>query len=267
MSDHAPAVNEPVDPAEVSATSEAVEQDERQGAATPSESSPEKESDKESGAQKRIRELVWRQREAERRAEEAERRLRELESQKPAGQPKSELVIPVESDYDDADEYRRALDTYTRSVLSEEAERRERQRTQQETESQRQARLKAHQDRCANYASEHADFIEDIKQATVPVTAPMQEYMLDSDRSAELTHYLAKNPDHAFRIADMSPIAAARELAKVELALEQAQPKKLSDAPPPMSDVEDGPTKAPTEIRDGMTAEEFVRARGGYRLR
>lgn len=264
MSDHAQDVNEPVEPVEESSTSAQLEQGAEQGAATPSDSPPEQEA-RESGAQKRIRELTWKQREAERRAEAAEQRLRDIESQKPAEESPSDIKIPVESEYDDPEQYRKDLDTYTRSIHRQEEDRRERTRTAQQSELERQQRLSAYQDKCAAYAADHPEFVEDVtaasKAGVLGDSPHVLEYMTESEVPAEMTHYLAKNPDHAARIEAMSPTAAARELAKVELSISQAQPKKLSDAPPPMTDIDDGGTTDPSAFTGKESVDEWMEKR------
>lgn len=267
MSDHAEDVQEPVEPVEESSTSEQLGQDAPQGDAPPSDSSTEN-GKPESGAEKRIRELTWHRREAERRAQEAEQRLRELESRsKQPEQPQGDLRVPIESDYDDPEQYRKDLDAYTREVYRREAEAVQRQARERETEAQREQRIADLRDRVGKYAAENPDFVEATQNASMAPLPHLIDYMADSDKAPELLHYLAKNPDHASRIEALSPVAAARELARVEYELEQTQAKRLSDAPPPMGDVDDGPTATPTEVTDKQSVSEFLAARGGYRIR
>jgi len=261
VSDHALDVNEPVDPVEAPSAPETIEQDVAgEAAEAPSESSPEQES----RAQKRIRELTFKQREAERRAAAAEAKAAELEKSQSQPPPEPEgLQAPVESDYEDPAEYRQALDAYTDKKLEARlAARESAQNADRQAQAQRK-RIQSYMDQCAEYAANNPEFGEDVaaaQEAGLLADSPhVVDYMTESDRAAELTHYLAKNPEHAQRIEQMSPVAAARELAKVELAL--GEPKTISKAPSPMSDVEDGQNLNPNELEDGLSVDEWMARR------
>ena len=264
MSDHAEDVKDPVAPVEESSTSEETQDvAAEQGDASPGESAPPKDED-ESPAQKRIRQLTWKQREAERRAEEAERKAQELEAR--LNQPKgdSELKVPLESEFDSDSDYRAAMDRYFSERTKAEMSRYQGEQTEAQKRAAQQTALNGYREKVAAYAADNPNFIEDIQRAEYKITEAIQEALVSSDKPAELTHYLAKNPDHALKIAQMGPVAAARELAKVEYKLETAS-RKVSNAPPPTKDVDDADGGSEVVIRDGMTTEEFLAARAAQR--
>lgn len=112
--------------------------------------------------------------------------------------------------------------------------------------SERDALLKAHQERLKSFADKVADFGESIDNLDdVPVSAEFQEIILSSENGPALLYELAKNKDEALRISKLPTIAAARELGKIEAKIVAAQaaaetksePKKTTSAPKPLDPV------------------------------
>jgi hypothetical protein len=70
------------------------------------------------------------------------------------------------------------------------------------------------------------------------VALGLKEAIAQSDNGHELLYYLGKNTDEALRIAKLSPIAAAREIGKLEAKIAATPPvTKTSSAPPPINPV------------------------------
>lgn len=126
----------------------------------------------------------------------------------------------------------------------------EQKRTQerQETEKRRQ------QEYVGTIDSKYSDAIEAAEEkyndfhdafralAALPipdhVALGMKEAIAQSDRSDELLYFLGKNTEEALRIAKLTPIAAAKELGKIEAKLAATPPaKKPSAAPAPIEPV------------------------------
>lgn len=65
------------------------------------------------------------------------------------------------------------------------------------------------------------------------------EAIKESDIGPQIAYYLAKHPEEAIRIFDLSPIAQAKEIGKIEVKLSQNPPtvKKTSSAPEPIKPV------------------------------
>lgn len=262
MSDHAEDVQQPDEPVAESSPAEQVDQGAAEGTATPSDSPPENEPPRESGAQKRIRELTWHRRQAEARVQELEQELaRRPEAAPQPSQPAQGNAPPVESDFDSREEYQQALDTFTTSRVQTMLAEREQQAERQSREAEARQRQDAFRDACGQYAADNPSFLEDIEGAKMEAKPHLLEYMVSSEAGPQLLHYLAKNPDHASRIEAMPNVAAIRELALVESTIGQAQGKRLSDAPPPMSDVSDGPTVDPDDLSDNLSVEEWMERR------
>lgn len=67
-----------------------------------------------------------------------------------------------------------------------------------------------------------------------PISVVMADFLRDTDHPAPLAKWLVENEDEAHRIARLRPIAAAKELVRVEAALAKAPPRTTkAPAPPP----------------------------------
>jgi len=113
-----------------------------------------------------------------------------------------------------------------------------------------------------------ADYDAVVGAADVPISRHVEEAILDSDKGPELVYHLAKNPAEAARISALSPLAAARELGRIEATLGQATPaaKPVTKAPAPMKPTAGNGT-SPTTDPSKMTHEEYraYRAKQGAR--
>ena len=264
MSDHAEDVNKPVDQVANSSPAEQIESDAPVGDASSSDSSPETAKE-ESGAEKRIRELTWKRREAEReaeevrkRAEEAERRLAELERRpEPA---KADNGPPLESDYDDPNQYRRDLEAWN-DARWEARQRAEQERQAKLTqEQQEQQRKQVLSEKLTRYATETEGFADDVEAAGIQPSPTLVDYLVDSEKAGEVLHYLAKNPEHAAKLEGLSPVASARELVRIEQTLEAASKPIASKAPEPISDIGDGDAGS-SGPSPNMTTDEWLAKR------
>jgi hypothetical protein len=96
-----------------------------------------------------------------------------------------------------------------------------------------------------------------------PVAPHVEGLILESEKSALLAYHLAKNQDKLERLNALPPVAAAREIGRLEARLSLPNPNKATAAPKPIAPVKGGasPTKAPAE----MSMEEYAayRAKGG----
>lgn len=97
----------------------------------------------------------------------------------------------------------------------------------------------------------------------VVLPAALREAVADSEITGELAYHLAKNPAELRRLAALSPIAAVRELGRIESKLmappppaPPPPPAKAPKAPPPIKPVNAG-DKA---VRDpaSMSMEEYI---------
>jgi len=185
--------------------------------------------------------------------EELERRLAALEGRpadKDAGDGKSGKAgaaqgEPKEEDFDDYKQFQRALIAY-------ELDQREANR---QAVSRQQDLVKNWTGRLAEARKdpEMPDFDEVVDQ-DLQVTPAMQQALLESEVGAKLAYYLGKHPEEAEKIAQLSPIGAARALGRIEQTLTpstkppEEKEKKVSKAPPPVKPVGGG--KATPRLED-----------------
>lgn len=90
--------------------------------------------------------------------------------------------------------------------------------------------------------------LETFKQ--LPVTEYAADIIAESDKSAEITYFLAKNPSEAHRIATLPPHQQGRALAQIEAKLSVGQPRKTSSAPPPVPMVTASSSPATPALKD-----------------
>ncbi len=111
------------------------------------------------------------------------------------------------------------------------------------------------QERVRNFSSSIDDFEEVMEEAEdVEVSPALQEAIFDSSVGPQVLYELAKNPEEANRISKLSPIAAIREIGRIEGKLQASlkeTPKKstTTKAPRPLSNVR-GSGKVSKDLND-----------------
>lgn len=176
-------------------------------------------------------------------------RLERLE--KPAPQePKAvaEKAEPKAEDYETVDAYLKAL---TDHRVSEAIKLDRQERAQEAQKAEFEARQKETIDKWNNRTVEarkkHADYDEVALDPDLPIAegSVLDHWVLESDLGAEVLYYYGQNPEELGKLNAMKPIAAAREIARVEFSIlnpkEEAESKpakaKVPQAPPPPSEV------------------------------
>ena len=197
------------------------------------------------GFQKRISELTREKHEAIRRAERAEQMAEQAMS---LAKPK-----PAETAADD--EPRPDQFTKYEDFVTAKAEWKADQRVKATLDGfQKQAgavdQEKARVERARNFATQaktqgkaiegFEDALSYVQSEDFPMTPAIGEYLLDADHKAAMVKYLADNEDEALRISRLSPVAAVKELAKVEARFSAKPKPKTSSAPPPPATVSGG---------------------------
>lgn len=86
------------------------------------------------------------------------------------------------------------------------------------------------------------------------------EAVMDSEKPAELLHYLGSNPDIAAELADLSPIRQAKRIGQIERDMKEA--KKPSAAPKPLEPVKQA-ASAVKELAQ-LDYNDFVKRRREY---
>jgi hypothetical protein len=117
--------------------------------------------------------------------------------------------------------------------------------TQQEQQAlaRRREAAEAHQERVEEFREKAKDFDAVLKGASDLKASPVvEDLILESDKSAHLVYYLAKNPDRLNALNGMSERQAAREIGRIESRLSLPQPKTQTKAPKPVTPPKGGAT-------------------------
>lgn len=124
-----------------------------------------------------------------------------------------------------------------------------------EKDRETKARETAHRNEFADKQKQYAERADEFKATTPdfddvidsydgPLTAPMQQALLDSDIGPQVAYYLAQNPEEAEALSKMGVMALGKAVGHIEAKLKEPTvdtlPKpttKTTKAPPPITPV------------------------------
>lgn len=137
---------------------------------------------------------------------------------------------------------------------------------------QQRERQRKFQESAAAFAESNPDFHEVISNPALPISEQMAEVISESDNPAAVAYYLAKNPQEAQRIAEMSPAGIGRAIGRIEASLitpapepqRQPTPKTVTKAPPPVTTLSGSP--AVVKSLDDMSMAEYDAQRRKERM-
>lgn len=200
--------------------------------------------------------IYWRKQKAEARAEYFKSRQEPAEESKPA--PASDKA-PNPEDFDTDAAYFTALADHRVALARAQWEQEQSQKSRAQTEREKMEAL--HQKMQTGF-QKYSDFEEVAFDATATHITPMiVQILAECENPADVAYYLAKNRIEGVKISRMSPIAAAREIARLETKLtgqaEPPPPKKTTAAPPPINPLQTGAGSAPAKDPSKMTMAEF----------
>lgn len=223
------------------------------------------------GVQGRIDTLTRLRHDAERRAEAAEAEVARMRA--PAGQDGAKpgpaaAPKPAEADFENYGDYVEALTDW--KADQRDASRASDAATRAHGDAA-EARSAIWQAKIANTAAALPDYSEVVDKSEIPIANHVAAAIMDAEQGPELAYFLAKNPDVADKLNEMSPMRAAVELGKIEATLAKpAEPPKLREtrqtqAPAPINPVQAGSTtsKNPSD----MSMEEYAEFRKKAGLR
>lgn len=168
---------------------------------------------------------------------------------------------PKEEDFKDWFEYERALNAYEvdKRIATRDVRRRAEEAKTAHQEATREL-LNEYQQRQRDAKAHITDFDTVMKgAASLTVSPAVGQLLLESEKSAVIEYHLAKNPDVLDRLNGLSPIAAAKEIARLEDRLALPNPKTATKAAPPVSSPK-GSTAAPPDLSK-MSMDEYVKYR------
>lgn len=182
-------------------------------------------------ARDRINELTKRAHEAEREVQ----RMREAANRPP---PESSSK-PDPATFQSYDEYVEALaDWKSEQRVTAVLKQRDEQRTRDAESAAVEAKAQAWHERQGAFREVTPDYDAVVGKSSVQVAPHVVDALLDSDSGPDLAYHLAKHPETVKRINALPPLAAARELGRIEASLSTpAAPrdKPASKAPAPIT--------------------------------
>ena len=134
-----------------------------------------------------------------------------------------------------------------------------------EENKRRDALKQTHDDRANKFRREQLDYDEVIANlndidlpASAEVSYAIRDAIMTSDLSPQLLHYFGKNIDDLERIGDLTPMAAAREIGKIEAKiLSGIKPNQTSSAPAPINPLGSARTTVQTDPSKMTDAEWY----------
>lgn len=254
----APAEQQP--PATTEQSAQTTEQEQQQGQTegekpegAEQQPADKSEQPKKGGVQKRIDELTRKAHEAEREA--AYWREEAAKSQAPS----TDATKPARDGFaSDADYFEALADWKAEQKVSEFRKQQQAEALNKAEQNQTATRFELYQERVSTALEAMPDYHEVVGGSDVPAAAHVLESILDSDSGPQLAYHLAKHPDVAQRLNELTPVQAAREIGRLEAQLatpkaETTPPKRTTNAPPPINPVRGSNgqfTKSPDQMTD-----------------
>lgn len=199
------------------------------------------------------------QREADQRLAEALRQSQSGKTEEPAkagDKPKPEGFATTEEYVEAVSEWK-ARQIMQETLTAQEAKRQEAEKNQRQQELAKQWEAKAEK-----AEEKYEDFDEVAYNPRTPISQPMAELIHASDVGADLAYYFGKNPDEAYRIAQLDPIRAAKEIGKLEVKVSTlTQQKPVSKASPPINPIRGGDANVGVELSDADSDAVWLKKR------
>jgi hypothetical protein len=173
-----------------------------------------------------------------------------------AAQPKAaqaDTEEPKPEAFEDYGAYVKALAKFeAKALVKAEFE----QQKQQQTQA---AQATTWQQRAEAAKAELPDFEQVMAASTAPMSQAMAEAIKDSDIGPKVAYHLAQNPDIATRLSRLEPLAAAREIGRLEASLSVKQeptPKRVTSAPTPPTPI--GSSRSTTGDPGSMSQADYM---------
>lgn len=210
-----------------------------------SEDSDKEKPKKKGGFQKKIDKLTARNTAAQ---QEVEYWKSMALKEKNAGESKEDLNVEKKSEVNgkpSADDFETHSE-YVEAITDWKVDQKDKVKQQEAEKSkllgEQEKIYQSHSQRVKAFAEKNEDFQDVIESVDDVMASPaVEDIIVSSENGPELMYELAKNRDEYERICKLSPIAAAREIGKIEARLapnsseeKKPEPKKLTNAPKPI---------------------------------
>lgn len=226
---------------------------------------------KKTGFQRRVAKLNAAKAEAQREAEYWKRKALDGASESKPNATKDDETHAETAGRPDPDSYEtyaEYVDAFTDWKLEKREKAKEAEAQKSRLATEQETLLKSFVDRRNAFAKKTEDFEEVLEGVDdVRVSPTIEGLILSSENGPELMYELAKNRAEFERINKLPPLAAARELGKIESKIaatesKKPEPKKLTQAPKPISTLSGGGTRVAKRIDDpNISFEDYERLR------
>lgn len=164
---------------------------------------------------------------------------------------------PQEKDFEDWFEYQNAKAAYETEKRIVARDLRKQASQAKELDQRRSSELLSdYQERQREAKAHLTDFDKVVRDAKLSVSPVVGQLLLESEKSAVIEYHLAKNPETLDRLNRLSPLSAAKEVARLEDRLSLPNPKTATSAAPPLRSPKGG--AAPTVDLSKMSMDEYV---------
>lgn len=230
--------------------------EEPEGSIAASDGEESQEGKKIPAAEKRIKQLLSKQKQAWEQAQSAREEAQFWKAQAQASAPQGIVEIKQEPHIDDFDTYEDFLVAKTRHELQESQRQENIRREQEQVDA-------AFRQRIDKAAESNPDIYSVLNDSSLPVSPVMGLVIKNSENAPEVLMYLGEHREEAAKIARLDPIGAVKELGKLELKIiNAAKPepvRKVSLAPEPIKPLEaTGPMSMDLEK---VSMQEFMQNR------
>ena len=211
--------------------------------------------------QPRINQLIRDKYEKDQENAELRARLDKLEQAKPAAVD-AVVNVPKEDDFEDYADFQAAQAKFVADTAANAAYDRIKAENQTSTEETAQetrrkeieAKKSAFEEALESKRDNFQDF-EEIAYMNPFMDMDLVDQIFGLDKGIEVSYHLGANLDEAERIFKLPPVQRARELTKLEFQVEAVKPKKVSEAPDPITPL--GGSEKVEVDPDKMTADEW----------
>lgn len=152
-------------------------------------------------------------------------------------EPPKKPIRPKITDFDDlakfdaaVDAYEEQRDKYAQDLVKHELKQADKAR---QAQGQQKEAAQGWEKKISEARKMHADFDEVAFSEDTPLSLAMQDAIIDSEHGTEILYHLGQNQAEAARIAKLSPIAAIREIGKIESRIADTNKAEPEDKEPP----------------------------------
>ncbi len=240
---------ETVEEAEAETTEDIEATESEEEAVEPDDSSPSK-----SKVQSRIDELTKLRRETER---DRDYWKTQAQNKQPSQQQDIPQLDPGKTlsdfDYDEA-KYSQYVYDQARAEASQIAQ----QETQRQSAERRQYDFQSKE---ADFQSKHDDYMNITRNPELRISNEMVGIIQESEFGPQILYHLGKNESESARLSELSPLAMAREIGRLEVKVSTPVDKpKVSKTPPPTPKIKATTARTAKDPAD-MSDREFAKWR------